>query len=260
MPAYTGIFDSHTHYGDNRFDADRDALLEALPRRGIRFVMAAGADMPSSRRNITLAERYDYIYAAVGVHPHDAKDYTPADREELVTLAAHPKVKAIGEIGLDYHYDFSPRDCQNVVFEDQLKLAKSLNMPVIIHDREAHADTLALLQKYTPQGVMHCYSGSAEMVPALLRLGFYIGFTGVVTFKNARKALEAVAAVPLDKLLIETDCPYMAPEPFRGQRCDSSMLHGVVDAIANVKGITPQALVAATCQNACSLFGIPLNA
>lgn len=250
------IFDSHAHYDDSRFDGDRDEVLSGLPAKGVVSVMNAASDIKSAVFGINLAEKYSFVYASAGVHPHEAKD-APADlRERLVSLSMHPKVLAIGEIGLDYHYDFSPLDVQLKVFELQLQTALELDMPVIIHDREAHADTLAMLKKYWPKGIVHCYSGSAEMAEELLRLGLYIGFTGVVTFKNARKTLEAVAAVPLDRLLVETDCPYMAPEPYRGKRCDSSMITETAMAIAKVKGVSVQELLDTTRKNAENIYGI----
>lgn len=250
------IFDSHAHYDDRRFDGDRDAVLSGLPEKGVCGVMNAASDLSSALIGIKLAERYDFVFASAGVHPHDAKS-APLDLADRVKeLAAHPKVKAVGEIGLDYHYDFSPRDAQLTVFETQLQTALELDLPVIVHDREAHADTLRLLKAYKPRGIVHCYSGSAEMAEDLLKLGLYIGFTGVVTFKNARKALEAAAAVPLDRLLIETDCPYMAPEPYRGKRCDSSMLIKTAEALAKVKNVSTDELLALTRKNAEAVYSI----
>lgn len=250
------IFDSHAHYDDKRFDIDRDAVLAGLPEQGVRGIMNAACNIRSAIAGIELATRYDFVYASAGVHPHDAKD-APLDLpKQLEELVKHPKVLAIGEIGLDYHYDFSPRDIQISVFELQLKTALELDLPVIVHDREAHADTMRLLKRYKPRGIVHCYSGSAEMARDLLELGLYIGFTGVVTFKNARKTLEAVAAVPVDRLLVETDCPYMAPEPYRGKRCDSSMIAYTASIISNVKGIGTQELLDITRTNACAVYGI----
>lgn len=250
------IFDSHAHYDDRRFDPDRDAALSALPDAGVRYVMNAACNLASAKAGISLAERYGFIYASAGVHPHDAKDAPDDLKEQIALLTRHPKVLAVGEIGLDYHYDFSPRDKQLKVFEIQLQCALELDLPVIIHDREAHADTMRLLKAYKPRGIMHCYSGSAEMAAELIKLGFYIGFTGVVTFQNARKTLEAVRAVPLDRLLVETDCPYMAPEPFRGKRCDSSMIPRTAQTLAEVKGVSIQELLDRTCENACTVYGL----
>ena len=256
MEQLNGIFDSHAHYDQKRFDDDRDQVISALAAAGVTRVMNAASDLPSSRDALALAEKYPFFWCSVGIHPHEAED-APADYlDQLKELVKNPRVRAIGEIGLDFHYDFSPRDIQRRVFEEQLILAKELDMPVIIHDREAHGETMELLTKYRPKGVVHCFSGSAEMARQVAELGMYVGFTGTVTFKNARKPLEAVAAVPADRLLIETDCPYMAPEPLRGRRCDSSMLPYTAAAMAVVRGITPQQLVDLTAQNACRLFGI----
>lgn len=250
------IFDSHAHYDDARFDGDRDEVISGLAQKGVVAVMNAASDIASAEHGIKLAETYDFVYASVGVHPHEAKDAPEDLRERIISLSRHPKTLAVGEIGLDYHYDFSPRDVQQKVFELQLETALELDMPVIVHDREAHADTLAMLKKYKPKGIVHCYSGSAEMAAELLRLGLYIGFTGAVTFKNARRLLEAVAAVPLDRLLVETDCPYMAPEPYRGRRCDSSMIAETAATIARIKGIPAQELLDITCRNARDVYGI----
>lgn len=250
------IFDSHAHYDSESFNADRDGLLERLQSKGVRYVMNAASNLDSARMCVKLAEKYGYIYASAGIHPHDSAKIAEDWQHELARFLSHPKVKAVGEIGLDYHYDFSPGEKQLEVFEEQLKIALEHDMPVIIHDREAHEDALRLLKKYRPKGIMHCYSGSAEMVKELLKLGLYIGFTGVVTFKNARKTLEAAEAVPLDRLLIETDCPYMAPEPYRGKRCDSSMLDKTAEAIARIKNIPAQELLDITCANAKTVYGI----
>lgn len=253
---YSNIFDSHAHYDDQHFDEDRHALLEALPGQGITGIINPATSVKSARACIALAERYPFMYCAVGVHPHEAAEAPEDYISQLRALASAPRVCAIGEIGLDYHYDFSPRELQRQVFEQQLQLAAELGLPVIIHDRESHADTLALLYRYRPAGVLHCFSGSAEMAREVVGLGMYVGFTGAVTFKNARKPLEAVAAVPLERLLIETDCPYMAPVPHRGQRCDSSMIPLTAQVMADIKGVTAQQLLDATARNAKTLFGI----
>jgi len=251
------IFDSHAHYDNEQFDADREELLAALPGRGVGYIMNAACDLATSEFGVGLTERHGHVYCSVGVHPHEAKD-APEDLEARLGLLVreNPKVRALGEMGLDFHYDFSPRERQREVFRRQLALAKELELPVIIHDREAHGETMELIRELRPRGIVHCYSGSAEMARELVRLGLYIGFTGVVTFKNARKVLEAAAAVPLERLLIETDCPYMAPEPYRGKRCDSSMLPGVARVLAEVKGVEPQLLAEATYRNACAVYGI----
>ncbi|HIZ20272.1 MAG TPA: TatD family hydrolase [Firmicutes bacterium] len=255
-----GIFDTHAHYDDERFDEDRDEVLASLPGEGVCAVVNAASDLPSARAGIALAERYPYIWAAAGIHPHEAEK-APADAvEQLRALLSHPRVVALGEIGLDYHYDFSPRDVQQALFERQLALAKELDAPVVIHDREAHEDTLRLLKKYRPRGVVHCFSGSGEMAAEILKLGMYIGLGGAVTFKNARKPVEVAAMVPADRLVLETDAPYMTPVPFRGRRCHSGHIRYTAGAIAAVRGITPQALIDQARANACRLYGIPESA
>ena len=252
-----GIFDSHAHYDDERFDADRDELLQRIHREGVEYIMTIGSDLASSRAACRLAERYDFIWFAAGIHPEQAGD-APADyREALKELATHPKCRAIGEIGLDYYWaENPPRERQQALFREQVLLAKELGLPVIIHDREAHADTLKVLRELRPAGVLHCFSGSAEMAREVAALGMYIGFTGAITFKNARKAPQAAAAVPDDLLLIETDCPYMAPEPYRGKRCDSSMLPRVAERLAEIRGRSAEEIVQMTCRNARRLFGV----
>ncbi len=252
------IFDSHAHYDSPKFRGDRHGLLASLPARGVSGIVNAASNLAGAREGLRLAARYKYLYCAAGIHPHDAKD-APADYLlQLRELLAQPKIVALGEIGLDYHYDFSPREAQRRLFEEQLALAGELELPVIVHDREAHADTLALLQKYRPRGVVHCFSGSAEMARQVAALGMYIGFTGVITFKNARQPLEALRAVPRKRLLIETDAPYMAPEPYRGRRCDSSMLTEVVRVVSRELGVSPQEAADTTAENAARLFNIPL--
>lgn len=252
------IFDSHAHYDDERFNDDRDAVLSALPGQGIVGVVNAASDLGSSRAGFELSARYPFLWFAAGVHPHEAQQAPQDYLDQIATLLREPKAVALGEIGLDYHYDFSPRDVQRRVFEQQLALAKELDKPVIIHDREAHGETLELLKKYRPKGVVHCFSGSAEMAAEVSKLGLYVGFTGVITFKNAKKTVAAAAAVPQGQLLIETDCPYMAPEPHRGKRCDSSMLEYTARGLAEARATTVQEILHTTCANACTLFGINL--
>lgn len=260
MDELHGIFDTHAHYDDERFAPDRERLLASLPAEGVCAVVNAASDLPSARAGLALAERFPFVWAAAGVHPHEAAG-APADAmERLRALLAHPRAVALGEIGLDYHYDFSPRGVQLALFEQQLALAKELDMPVIIHDREAHEDTLRLLRRYRPRGVVHCFSGSAEMAAEVCRLGMYIGLGGAVTFKNARKPLEVAAAAPADRLLLETDAPYMTPVPFRGQRCHSGHIRYTAAVIAAVRGMTAQALVDQTRENACRLYGVPESA
>lgn len=255
---YRNIFDTHSHYADSAFDGDRDELLAALPDKGVRFAALAGSSMQDSAENVALAQKYGYIYAAVGVHP-ESVDETPSDyREKLTELVkSSEKVRAIGEIGLDYHYENYDRDKQILFFRQQLELARELSLPVIVHSRSASEDTLDILKEYRPAGVVHCFSGSAEVAREVIKLGMYIGFTGVLTFKNAKKALRALEAVPLDRLLLETDCPYMAPEPLRGRRCDSSMICYTAEKAAQIKGVSTQELLDITCRNGMDFYHIP---
>ncbi len=255
---YRNIFDTHSHYADSAFDSDRDELLAALPDKGVRFAALAGSSMQDSAENVALAQKYGYIYAAVGVHP-ESVDETPSDyREKLTELVkSSEKVRAIGEIGLDYHYENYDRDKQILFFRQQLELARELSLPVIVHSRNASEDTLDILKEYRPAGVVHCFSGSAEVAKEVIKLGMYIGFTGVLTFKNAKKALRALEAVPLDRLLLETDCPYMAPEPLRGRRCDSSMICYTAEKAAQIKGVSTQELLDITCRNGMDFYHIP---
>lgn len=255
---YRNIFDTHSHYADSAFDGDRDELLAALPDKGVRFAALAGSSMQDSAENVALAQKYGYIYAAVGVHP-ESVDETPSDyREKLTELVkSSEKVRAIGEIGLDYHYENYDRDKQILFFRQQLELARELSLPVIVHSRSASEDTLDILKEYRPAGVVHCFSGSAEVAKEVIKLGMYIGFTGVLTFKNAKKALRALEAVPLDRLLLETDCPYMAPEPLRGRRCDSSMICYTAEKAAQIKGVSTQELLDITCRNGMDFYHIP---
>lgn len=250
------IFDTHAHYDDEAFDEDREILLSSLKGRGVSLVIDCGCDAASSKKAIELSDKYDFIYAAVGIHPHEAEEADENDLNEIRRLLKHKKAVAIGEIGLDYHYDFSPRELQKEYFEKQIVLAKELDMPIIVHDREAHEDTLELLRKYKPKGVLHCFSGSVESAKEIISLGMYIGLGGAVTFKNARKPLEVADFLPLDRLLLETDAPYMTPVPFRGKRNDSSLIPYTAIKIAEVKGIDPQMVVNAANENGKRLFGI----
>lgn len=248
------IIDSHAHYDDSSFDADREDVLRELFSGEICKIVNIGCSVKSSYSSVKLAEEYAGIYAAVGLHP-DAAD--EIDRiEEIRRLCGNKKVVAVGEIGLDYHYEEHSRDIQKKAFEEQLKLAAELDMPVVIHSRDAWEDTMELLRKYRPKGVMHCFSGSAEIAREIVAMGMYVGFTGVVTFKNAKKALKALEAVPLDRLLVETDCPYMAPEPNRGKRNYSGYLPYTVAAMAAVKGVSPDEMAEITAENAERLFNI----
>lgn len=250
------IFDSHAHYDDERFAQDRDELLKRVFENGVIGIINCGSDLKSSITSLNLATKYNNIYAAAGIHPHEAEAAGKNDILLIADMLNDPKCVAVGEIGLDYHYDFSPRDIQKHIFEEQLRIAKEKNMPVIIHDREAHEDTMELLKKYRPEGVVHCFSGSAEMAKEVVNLGMYIGLGGAVTFKNAKKPVSVAAAVPEDRLLIETDCPYMTPVPHRGERNDSSFIPFTAEMIATVRGITAQQVLDITCKNAKDLFRI----
>ena len=250
------LFDTHAHMDDRAFDQDRDTLLSELPRQGIGLLMNPGCSLASSRQACALAERYDYIYAAVGSHP-DAADEVNEDVLETyrVLCKQNSKVKAIGEIGLDYHYEDIPRQRQLEAFRDQMALARELNLPVIVHEREAHQDGMAVVDEF-PQvtGVFHCYSGSAEMAKELIKRGWYIGFTGVLTFKNARKAVEVAREIPLDRIVLETDCPYMSPEPFRGKRNDPGKLYRMAQALAQIREIPAEQVEAITFENGKQLY------
>ena len=252
------LFDTHAHYDAEQFDADREEVLASLPGRGVSLVVNPGCDLPSSRAAVSLSERYSFLYAAVGYHPENCAPYTDKDLEELRALAAHPKVVAIGEIGLDYYWEENPpRDFQQMVFRRQMALAEALNLPVIVHDREAHGDSLAIVKEFpTVRGVFHCYSGSAEMARQLVDMGWMISFTGVLTYKNARKAVEAAQAVPMDRIMIETDSPYMAPVPHRGKRNDSGYVVHVCEKLAELKGLSPEETARITLENGRRFFGI----
>ena len=252
------LFDTHAHYYDGRFDSDRDELLAALPQRGVGLVLCPGCDLPSSRACVELAQRFPHVYAAVGVHPSDCAGWDDATLAEVRALAAHPKVKAIGEIGLDYYWKDNPsKEFQQNVFRRQLELARELRLPVIVHDREAHGDCLAVVKEYPDvTGVFHCYSGSAEMARELVELGWYLGFDGPITYKNARKAPEVLAAVPLERMLVETDSPYLPPEPHRGERNSSLNVKYVAQKIADLKGISFEEVSQQTNLNARNFFSI----
>ena len=252
------LFDTHAHYTDEAFDADRDAVIRAVHDSGVGLVMNSSSDEKSSREAVALAEKYDFIYASVGWHPEDAAGFSERSLDLIREWVRHPKVRAIGEIGLDYHYeDAAPRELQKEVLERQLQLALELKMPVVIHDREAHGDCMELVRSYPElTGAFHCFSGSAEMAKELLDRGWYLGFTGVITFKNARKALEVLEMCPLDRILIETDCPYMAPVPHRGERNDSRLLPFMAAKVAELKGLTPDEAARVTTENGKRFFGI----
>lgn len=252
----THIFDSHAHYDDEAFSEDLPQLLAALPENGVTGVISCGVNTETSRFAVRLSQNYPYIYAAAGFHPLNLED-VPADvPAALRPLLAEKKTVAVGEIGLDYHYEKETRQEQLALFETQLRLACELDIPVIVHDREAHEDTLRLLTRYRPRGVVHCFSGSVEMAEAILRLGMYIGLGGAVTFHNAKKPVEVAAMVPDERLLTETDAPYMAPVPLRGKRCDSRMIAYTAERLAEIRGTSTQAILDLTAQNAKTLFGI----
>ena len=251
------IFDTHAHYADHAFDDDREEVLAALPSKGVKYVMLASSSLEDTAENSGLSRRYGYIYAAAGVHP-ESVDITPAGYISTVreTILSNPKIRAVGEIGLDYHYEGYDRDKQIKLFREQLSLAAELDLPVIVHSRDACEDTVNILREFSPKGVVHCFSGSAETAREILKLGMYIGFTGVLTFKNAKKAIRALEEVPLDRLLLETDCPYMAPVPFRGKRCDSSMIAYTAEKAAEIKGVPVQELLDITCRNGLEFYNI----
>ena len=252
------LFDTHAHMDDRAFDDDRGELLSRLPKAGIGLLMNPGCSLASSRAACALAKEYDYIYAAVGSHPDAAAEVSPEVLEAYRALVRdNPKVRAIGEIGLDYHYEDVPRDIQKEAFRAQMALAEELDLPVIVHEREAHADGMAIVREFPKvTGVFHCYSGSLEMAKELVSLGWYIGFTGVLTFKNARKALEVAAALPMDRIVLETDCPYMSPEPFRGKRNDPGKLYRMAQALGALRGLSEEAVQRITLENGCRLYRI----
>lgn len=260
------IFDTHAHYTSHRFDGHRDAMLQSLPAGNVGAVVECAVDYTSAKAALALAAQYPWLYAAAGIHPEsliedDASTMQvyggnwAAELAELENLYANPKLVAVGEIGLDYHWPI-PKDLQAQLFVAQLQSAHAHDLPVLLHDREAHADMYAMMKKYTPKGVLHCYSGSADDALWLTQQGLYLGVGGTVTFKNARHIVDTVKAVPLEKLLLETDCPYMAPEPFRGKECNSTMILYTAQRIAEIKDTTLDEVLAATWHNACELFGL----
>ena len=252
------LFDTHAHMDDHAFDEDRSQLLRALPEQGLTLVMNPGCSLESSRNACALAREYDYIYAAVGSHPDAADEVNEEVLDEYRKLCKlNSKVKAIGEIGLDYHYEDIPRKLQLKAFRAQMELARELNLPVIVHERDAHEDGMAVVREFPEvTGVFHCYSGSAEMARQLVERGWYIGFTGVLTFKNARKAVEVAASIPLERIVLETDCPYMSPEPFRGKRNDPGKLYRMAEKLAEIRGLTVDEIHAITVENGKRLYRI----
>ena len=251
---YSNIFDSHAHYTDRAFNDDRENMLDSLKESGISGVINCGADLNSSECSLKLADEYDYIYAACGVHPEEV-DNLPSDYINILrTMAKNKKCVAIGEIGLDYYWRQDNKETQKKVFEEQILLANELNLPIIVHDREAHGDTLEILKKHKPEGVLHCFSGSVETAKEIIDLGMYIGLGGALTFKNARKAVEVAEFLPIEKLLLETDCPYMAPVPMRGKRNFSGYIPYIAEKIAQIKNTDAQSVLDITAENTKRLF------
>ena len=252
------LFDTHAHMDDRAFDEDRRELLENLPTQGIQLLMNPGCSLESSRRAAELSRNYDDIYAAVGSHPDVADEVCEDVLEEYRRLCKlNPKIKAIGEIGLDYHYEDIPREIQLKAFRMQMALARELNLPAIVHERDAHEDGMAVVNAFPDvTGVFHCYSGSAEMAKELVKKGWYIGFTGVLTFKKARKAIEVASSIPLERIMLETDCPYMSPEPFRGKRNDPGKLYRMAGKLAEIRGLPGEEIHRITVENGKRLYRI----
>ena len=252
------LFDTHAHMDDRAFDEDRGELLKNLPEQGIQLLMNPGCSLASSFNASRLSQEYDYIYAAVGSHPDVADEVNEEVLEEYRKLCKlNSKIKAIGEIGLDYHYEDIPREIQLKAFRMQMALARELNLPAIVHEREAHEDGMKVVEEFPEvTGVFHCYSGSAEMAKELVKRGWYIGFTGVLTFKNARKAIEVASSIPLDRIVLETDCPYMSPEPFRGKRNDPGKLYRMAEKLAEIRGLTVEEIHVLTTENGKRLYNI----
>lgn len=248
------IFDTHSHYDDERFDEMRDDLFQEMQQNGVCGIVTCGCDAASSKKALKMAEDYDFVYAAVGIHPGNIDSGTTV--EQIRALAAHKKCVAIGEIGLDYYWVDDNKQSQIEIFEKQILLAKELDLPILVHDRDAHGDTLDILKKHKPKGVVHCYSGSVEMAQEIIKLGMYIGVGGVITFKNAKKLPDVVKIIPDELLLVETDCPYLAPEPYRGKLCHSGMIKFTAQKIAEIRGTTTQNILELTSKNAKILFNI----
>ena len=251
----TNIFDSHAHYDDRWFDEDRDELLSSMKENGVSYILSAAVDIASAKTILAYTKKYENLYACVGIHPENFGGLEEDYLEQLTGLLQDEKAVAIGEIGLDYHWEID-RDAQHKVFEEQLKLSEELDVPVVIHDREAHGDVMDYLRRYRPKGLLHCYSGSVEMLKEVMKLGLYISLGGTVTFKNARVPVEVAAAVPLDRLLLETDAPYLSPVPYRGRRNDSRNIAYTAERIAQIRGMDTQELIDITTENAKRLFGI----
>ena len=251
------LFDTHAHLNDPVFNEDRDELLSALPSQGVGLVMNPGCSLENSLQAIAIAEKYDYIYAAVGTHPDTAEEVNDQVIDQYRSLCSHPKVKAIGEIGVDYYYETIPREIQLRAFRMQMELARETGLPVIIHERDAHDDGMRMIKEFPDvTGVFHCYSGSAEMARQLVKMGWYIGFTGVLTFKNARKAVETAQSIPLERIVLETDCPFMAPEPFRGKRNHPGYLYRMAERLAELRELPVEEIHRITTENGKRLYRI----
>ena len=253
------IFETHAHYDDRAFDEDRDELLDSLPQNGIKYVVNVAANMEGSRKNLEIINKYNYIYATVGVHPSDTLELNDKTYKELETLATNDKIVAIGEIGLDYYWDEPDRSIQKEWFIKQIELAKKINKPLVVHSRDAAKDTLDIIKEtkaYEVGGVIHCFSYGPELAREYVNMGYYIGVGGVVTFKNGRKLKEVVESTPLERIVLETDCPYLAPVPFRGKRNDSTKLIYVVDEIAQIKGVSKEEVMNITMDNALKMYRI----
>jgi TatD DNase family protein len=253
---FNNIFDAHCHYDDSMFDEDRKSLLDELPSKGVVGAVTNGTDLENIKEVLKYCDEYDYIYGTVGIHPECLDTPLPKDYiAQIAKIAENEKIVAIGEIGLDYHWD-TPKEKQMPVIKSQLALANDLNMPVVFHDREAHGDTMELLKYYKPKGIVHCFSGSVEMLKEVMKLGMYISLGGVTTFKNARVPLEVAKEVPVERLLLETDAPYLAPTPFRGKRNDSSLIPYTAEKIAEIKNMDTQQLINITTENAKKVYNL----
>lgn len=252
------VFDTHAHYDDSRFDEDRDQILSSLPSKGVKLALDPGCDKESCRKAVEIANKYPYVYAAVGIHPEACNQFDDEAESLIRTLVKDPRVKAIGEIGLDYYYDDGPdRELQKKVLRAQMAMAEEFDLPVIIHDREAHGDTMEIVRSFkNVRGVLHCYSGAVEDAKTYVRLGWSLSFTGVITYKNAVKALEVIRWMPLDRIMIETDSPYLAPVPYRGKRNDSTLVHLVAEKIAEIKGMDAEEVARITMENGKRFFNI----
>ena len=250
------LFDSHTHLDDDKFNDDRGKVIEKIKESGVSALVNIGCNIPTSKHSVELAEKYDFIYATVGFHPCDTGDLTEEHLEKIREMSSHKKVVAIGEIGLDYYWDSVPRDIQKYWFERQMKLAEELDMPVTIHNRDAHEDTFNICKKSNAKGIVHCFSGSKEMAVEFVKLGYYVSFAGPLTYKNNVKSVEAAKAVPLDRLLIETDAPYLAPDGFRGKRNDSSLVRYTCEKLAQIKGVSFEEMAKQTLENAKRVYKI----